>query len=133
MTSHLFTAEDIIHTYSRAQALADGVLIDVTATAAEAGFRWPVAMTAGAWAHLVAWDPANRAIQDESARLWDVCWVARWACRTARPGAPRILAKVVRVPNTPRAWSPVSAWFAIHVGPGDQGEPVVTITLRDED
>jgi hypothetical protein len=33
---------------TRADALRDGVLIDVTATAREAGLRWPVALTAAA-------------------------------------------------------------------------------------
>ena len=39
---------DIISTYTRAQAIKDGVLIDVSSTAKEAGFEWPVAITAGA-------------------------------------------------------------------------------------
>src|SRR5262249_4146387 len=33
----------------RADALRDGVLIDVTPTAREAGFRYPVALTAATW------------------------------------------------------------------------------------
>ena len=33
---------EVVYSYSRAQALADGVLIDVSDTAREAGFRWPV-------------------------------------------------------------------------------------------
>ncbi|BBL79292.1 hypothetical protein RxyAA322_11460 [Rubrobacter xylanophilus] len=39
-----------IHTYTRAEALADGVLVDVTETAREAGFRVLVALTRGIWA-----------------------------------------------------------------------------------
>jgi len=34
----------VIHTYTRAQAIEDGVLIDVSEMAREAGFRWPVAV-----------------------------------------------------------------------------------------
>src|SRR4051794_4558851 len=37
---------EVIFAYTRADALADGVLIDVTDTAKEAGFRIPVAVTA---------------------------------------------------------------------------------------
>jgi len=37
---------EVISTYSRAQALEDGVLIDAGAMAREAGLRWPVALTA---------------------------------------------------------------------------------------
>ena len=39
-----------IAVYTRAQALADDVLIDVTAWAQESGFRVPVAFTAALWA-----------------------------------------------------------------------------------
>ena len=41
--------------YSRAQAIADGVLVDISSTAREAGLAWPVAMTQAAWADCVAW------------------------------------------------------------------------------
>ena len=54
-----------------AQAIADGVLIDATELAKEAGFRIPVAVTAGVWAECVA-VPAGVADQDETGRLW-VC------------------------------------------------------------
>ena len=47
---------DVIFTYTRAQALADGVLIDAGALAQEAGFRLPVAITAAAWARLCGLD-----------------------------------------------------------------------------
>jgi len=37
---------EVIHRYTRAQAIADGVLVDVTAKARTCGFTVPVAMTA---------------------------------------------------------------------------------------
>jgi hypothetical protein len=37
----MFEEADLIHRYSRADALRDGMLIDVTATAAEAGSAGP--------------------------------------------------------------------------------------------
>jgi hypothetical protein len=37
----MFDESDLIHSYTRADALRDGVLIDVSATAKEAGFRYP--------------------------------------------------------------------------------------------
>ncbi len=45
----------VISTYTRAQAIEDGVLIDPGSMAKEAGFKWPVALTADAWADCVAW------------------------------------------------------------------------------
>jgi hypothetical protein len=35
-----FERSDMIHSYTRAEAIADGVLIDVSETAKEAGFRY---------------------------------------------------------------------------------------------
>lgn len=35
----------VIHSYTRSQAIDDGVLVDVTATAQEAGFKVPTALT----------------------------------------------------------------------------------------
>ena len=48
----------VVASYSRAQAIEDGVLIDVTAMAREAGFKWPVALTHTAWCDCVAWTAA---------------------------------------------------------------------------
>ena len=39
----MFENADLIHRYSRADALRDGVLIDVSPTAREAGIRYPSA------------------------------------------------------------------------------------------
>ena len=74
-----------IFTYTRAQALADGVLVDAGPLAREAGYRWPVALTAAAWADCVAWTDADSAAQvpqDETGRLWDVLFMGAHAVRT---------------------------------------------------
>jgi len=59
-----------ISTYTRAQAIEDGVLIDPGTMAKEAGFnKWPVALTANAWADCVAWtddDSEQQVHQDQS-------------------------------------------------------------------
>ena len=70
-TEHPFFGESV-SVYTRAQALADGVLIDVSEMAGEAGFRWPVAITAAAWEDCVAWsdtDNDRQVYQDQSGRL----------------------------------------------------------------
>lgn len=127
----LFDDAGVIHTYARAQAVSDGTLVEVTELAREAGFRYPVAFTRAAWADLVAWNDSNRAIQDETGRLWDVLNMARWGA--TRGNDPRKLMQLWRVPNTPRATAPRTATFVLHCGPGDNAEPVVTIMLGGED
>jgi hypothetical protein len=126
---------EVIHSYTRADMLADGSLVDVTATAKQAGFVWPVAISSAAHADTVAWDKANAEYQDESGRLWDVLMMATFAMKSsARPdGRNTITYKLHRIPNKKRATAArevtLRAWF----GPGDNMEPVVTIMLPDED
>jgi hypothetical protein len=77
----MFENAELIHRYTRADAIADGVLIDVSATAREAGFRWPVALTCAAWERCVS-VPPSVACQDEAGRLWNVLFMLR--CAVAR-------------------------------------------------
>src|SRR4051794_19875161 len=80
---------EVIHSYSRAEALADGDLIEVPEDLRrEQGFRHPMAMTRAAWADAVAWDEKDNrrkhAIQDETGRLCDVLTMAGHAARNAQ-------------------------------------------------
>jgi hypothetical protein len=69
----MFENADLIHRYSRADAIRDGVLFDVSATAREAGIRFPVALTRAVWERCV-FVPPGVLFQDEAGRLWEVCW-----------------------------------------------------------
>lgn len=68
----------IISLYTRADAIADGVLVDVSDMAKEAGFRWPVTVTRAVWDDIVT--PTQRDAeeegQSEKGRLWDILWLA---------------------------------------------------------
>jgi hypothetical protein len=76
----MFDDEDLIHRYTRADALRDGVLVDVSQTAREAGFKFPVALTRAAWERCVA-VPPGVVCQDEAGRLWDLLTMLRFAVR----------------------------------------------------
>ena len=121
--------DDLVFSYSRRQAIADGVLFDVTAMGHEAGFRYPVALTAAAWAECVAWRPGAGAGQCEAGRLWDVLFVARFAARQGKGSTLQFSVRVVL--DGHRAASEV--WLKMVVGPGDAMEPVITIMTPDED
>lgn len=120
-----------ISSYTRAQAIADGVLVDVSALAQEAGFRIPVAVTSAVWADCVAWTNADSG-KGESGRLWDVLWMGALAAKRAR-GAQRIAFELHRVPRGGRATQPRPVVLNLHIGPGDNAEPVITILMTDED
>lgn len=125
----------VIHRYTRAQALADGLLVDVTETAWEAGFRVPVAMTASAWNKAVAWsdaDSSRQTPQDESGRLWDVVWMAFITARRTN-GSCRVPFHLYVVPRGGAAKRQRLMTLHLHIGPGDKAEPVITIMSPDED
>ena len=123
---------DVISTYTRAQAIEDGVLVDMTQgdlgeTLREAGFRLHTAMTATAF-HQVIGVGDLPAGQDVRGRWWDLLMVLRHAVAGNR--------------NTDRVHFRVSVWNGrksedvnlwAQIGPGDDGRPVLTIMLEGED
>lgn len=127
---------NIIASYTRAEAIEDGVLIDVSDTAKEAGFKVPVAITKNVWVDCVQWteetESRKDAIQDEEGRLWDVLLVAFLAARLGGGGSCRLF-DLHRVPVQGRGVCPRRVTLAMIMGPGDSGEPVVTITMPNED
>ena len=127
----MFEEADLIHSYSRADALRDGVLIDVSPTAREAGFKFPVALTRAAWERCVT-VPPGVLCQDEAGRLWDVLTMLRFAARGARGGATEVRFGV-HVRNDNRERTPPLVRRKAVCGPGDEGEPVITVMMPDED
>jgi hypothetical protein len=123
----------LIHSYTRAHAIRDGGLIDVTTHAKDAGFRVPVALTAAVWGDCVAWDNHHQPVhQDESGRLWDLLTMARHAlCSHVKRRGDRTTFTLLRIPRGEKRPLPVR--LAMQIGPGDQGEPVVTIMQPEED
>ena len=126
---------DVISMYTRAQAIEDGQLIDVSETAEEAGFTLPVAMTATVWADCIAWtddDIEKQAYQDESGRLWDVLYMAYHGIRASKDSGARLLYQLYRVPRDGRSTKAELTTLKLIVGPGDTPEPVITILLPNE-
>lgn len=128
-----------IHVYTRAQAIADQQLIAVPEhLARQAGFGRPLVLTAAAWADTVAWTEEDeqrkrgQALQDPTGRLWDVLTMAMHAARL-NTQANRIRFSLVRIPREGRGLRARLVHLVLHVGPGDNGEPVFTIMEPGED
>jgi len=117
----------LIYAYTRAQALEDGVLVDVSETAREAGFVWPVALTAAVWALVEDIPRRYRAWQTVEGRLWDVLWMAYCAIRSAEHSDTELRYTLLMDHGRHRYLA-----LKLVTGPGDHGEPVVTIMLPDE-
>ena len=105
--------------------------MDVSAAAREAGFKYPVALTVAAWAKCVA-VPPGVVCQDEAGRLWDVLTMLRWAVRGSKDGTAEVRFGV-HVRNDNREGTPPLVQLKALCGPGDDGEPVITVMLPDED
>ena len=86
---------EVIFAYTRAQALADGVLVDASDLAREAGFVFPVALTETLYHGYIV--PALDLVaegQSIQGRLWDLLFVLRFAIAKAR-NTDTILFKVL--------------------------------------
>jgi hypothetical protein len=121
----------IVYRYSRAQAIADGVLVDVTAAAQEAGISLPAVVTRGVWDYCIAW-PADDPRQDETGRLRAVLTAASTTA-IQFPTEDRASFTVPVVPRGSDHPAALDQALWVHVGPGDHGEPVLTIMLPFED
>jgi len=117
----------VIYAYTRAQAIEDGVLVDISEMAKEAGFTMPVAITATAWRMYVR-APDGVEHQDENGRLWDLLTMLRFAIKKGGQGSELLFTVSVNNDGEPK-----SVQLKSICGPGDDAEPVVTIMLPRED
>ena len=122
---------EVISSYTRAQAIEEGVLVDVSEVAREAGIKFPVALTAAVFEEYVR-VPGGVVAQDESGRLWDILWMLRCQIRRSQ-GDTLHFQLYVRNHNRERLTRQDLVTLKAICGPGDDGEPVVTIMLPEED
>ena len=121
---------EVIHSYTRAEAIADGVLVDVSEMAKEAGFKFPVALTRAAYVKY-AEVPEGMTGQDQQGRLWDILNMLRFAAAQSR-GESEILFKLyVRVHKGDRR--PRLVTLKSVCGPNDDASPCITVMMPDED
>ena len=124
----MFTEVDLIHAYTRAEALADGQLVDVTDYARKVGITVPVAVTAAVYGLCIE-VPASRArLEDVGGRTHDIVWLLR--CAIARKPNGRRVDFSVRC-STRKGIRRIA--LKALCGPGDAGEPVITVMCQDED
>jgi hypothetical protein len=121
----------VIFSYTRSQAVADGVLVEVTKTANEAGIRFPVFITRAVFEQYVA-VPPNVAGQDEAGRLWDIVWMLRFAILRSRSGQSRVpVALYVRNDNhRARLVKLIATCGPLDI---DDPQPAITVMMPDED
>ncbi len=124
---------EIIYSYTRAQAIEDGVLVDLSAIAPDVArqhYKYPVACTSAVW------DIIQRAVEnkkhanDYKGVIHDILWMSRGGgVRWRSPDDTTVLFDVIITGAGPKRIHR----FKMVVGPGDKGEPVLTILLPGED
>lgn len=118
----------VIDQITREDLLRDGILVDVSTLAAQAGFKYPVAVGRSVWDAYVEVPPGVTG-QDETGRLWDILWILFIAIRRGAAGDTILFNVYVRNDNR----QPRLVRLKALCGPGDDAEPVITILLPDED
>jgi hypothetical protein len=122
---------EVVFAYTRRQAIADGIQVDVTTTARQAGITFPMFLTRAVFdAHVAV--PEGVTGQYEAGRLWDIVWLTRFGILRARPGVDRIpVALYIR--NDDRAARLVKLIAICGPMDIDDPQPAITVMLPDED
>jgi len=123
----------VVSRYTRAEAIDDGLLVDLMQGDLEAvvrgSFRFPMACTSAVFLSCIALTPAaEKAGCDIVGRLSDILWMARNSVSHRSGSVSLFQAYVVRDRRRPTLTT-----LKMVVGPGDDGEPVLTLMFPDED
>lgn len=123
---------NVIYSYTRAQAIADGVLVDVTDAARAVGFKVHTAVTDHLYQGYVE-VPAGLDVSDgqsTTGRLHDLLFLVLCSAKKSHPGADRATVRIAFLMAPGRT---ETVDVIAHIGPGDQGEPVLTLMLPEDD
>lgn len=117
----------VVRYSSRAQALKDGTLVDITVAAEQAGLRGlHVAMTREAWSRCVAATPVmENAGSNRHRRLWEVAGMLHAAMRRSVPRCEITL----EIRCLDQSLRTIAVPLRVVAGTGDAGKPVLTLTL----
>lgn len=131
------SAFSLVYAYTRAQAVADGVQVEVSKVAKEAGIRLPMFLTRAVYDSYVT-VPEGVNAQDEAGRLWDIVWMTRFAIMRAKPGREggatcTRLPVALYVRNDNRAAKLIKLIATCGPLDIDDPSPAITVMMPDED
>jgi len=144
MNTHEATMKDVfgkvIYSYSRAQAIEDGVLADASEMGRQAGIKHPVAVTEAVYDEYVRVPKALKGLQDEAGRLWDILWMFAYAVRSKQINGNEGLFEVSFLmwegknrENDHGKGRQEGITLKAVCGPNDDASPCITIMKPDED
>ena len=124
---------DVIHRYTRAQAIDDGMLIDFTDPESDTvdvclqHYKLPIACTSAVFDIMQKAVENPRYCQDYAGILHDMLFMSKVMKRKLDESTV-IFRVIIAGAGRQRNYD-----FKLQVGPGDNGEPVITIMLPSED
>ena len=126
-----FEGAPIIYSYSRKQAIEDGVLVDLTEWAKPVGFIISVACTAAVWHQYVEPQKNSKALGEcERVRAHVLLWTL-YRHISKQTGDVGLLMFDVNYLND--AGKQETIKLKVICGPGDKGEAVLTVMEPNED
>lgn len=127
----IFRRSDIISSYSRAQAIDDGVLVDlmqdVMKDVCRQHYKYPIACTSAVLDIIQRAVENKRHCNDYAGVLHDILHMSKVYCRKLSESAV-MFRVIIRGAGRKSVYD-----FKLICGPGDAGEPVITIMLPHED
>ena len=119
----------VIYSYTRARALADGALVDVTETSKEVGFKLRVAITEPLQNRLTPTRAEAAIGQNYDDRLWNVLWLAAFTIKLADRGTDTVSFTVMQREVDAKSGRPQNVELRLQAvcGPVLEGTPVIMI------
>ncbi len=118
---------EVIHSYSRADAIEDGFLVDLTEYS-NGYFKFPVAITSAFWAIIEKAVNNDDYANSYEGVLHDVFSMALWQMRIKKDTSIVYFKVIIAGAGRKRNYI-----GKVTCSPGDSMEPVLTFMLRDED
>lgn len=122
--------DTLVYSYTRAQAIEDGVQIEVTETAKQAGIKFPTVVTDNLYhSYIVPSLELAKMGQSIDGRLWDLLMMFRFNARKSNSDILNYICLFQMNPGSEAVEKTIKA----HIGPGDTAEPVITLMLPGDD
>lgn len=135
----LFAEGTVIFSYTRQQALEDGVLVDLSGlfpSLCEGLYRYHVACTTRVWALIEKGAMATNGSGFDGI-VWDILWMSVKYPVEIESEASRLFEVIIKGGGhcSAQIGNPANETYRLRVmvGPGDNAEPVITIMFPDED
>ena len=128
--NNIFTNADIISTYTRADIIADGYMIDITANYPEEArlFKYPVAISLAIWAIVDKAANNPTAGNTHAGIIWDILYMSIHGIVKKYSEAEHLYNVIITGAGQQTEYT-----FKAICGANDDGSPCITILLPEED